>query len=102
MRIRNNLLRVWLSDKEYSHLMLQVEKSGMKRSQFIRSIIMKTEVRARPPDEYFKLVREVNAIGNNINQIAHIANANGNISKEKIDYVIEYLDKIMEKVRDVY
>ena len=47
------------------------------------------------------LLKEINAIGVNINQIAHIANAEQTISKEKIDYLTKLLDEIMNKVCDL-
>ncbi|MDR1712682.1 MAG: plasmid mobilization relaxosome protein MobC [Coriobacteriales bacterium] len=38
----------------------------------------------RPPD-WFKFHRELCAIGNSLNQIAHIAHITGNIDAEKLD-----------------
>lgn len=64
-------------------------------------LIMGEEIRAKPPEEYLKLVREINAIGNNINQIAHIANTQKFVNREQIRNIIDYLDDIMEKVREI-
>ena len=45
--------------------------------------------------------REINAIGNNINQIAHIANAEQHISESKINEVLHLQNEIMRMVRSV-
>ena len=47
------------------------------------------------------MVREINAIGNNINQIAHIANTQKYVDREQIKHIVNYLDEIMEKVREI-
>ena len=57
-------------------------------------------IRPRPPDDYYRLLHEINAIGVNINQIAHIANSKRCISSDRIEYAVQLVDKIMEKVRD--
>lgn len=66
---------------------------------FIRKLIMEEEIRARPPNEYVQLVREINYIGNNINQIAHKANATDNINQEQIESVKKYQQEIIKLMR---
>ena len=88
-----------LTEKQHSHLKIQAQKSGLKMEPFIRKLIMGVEVKARPPNEYSQLIKEVNAIGNNINQIAHIANATGTISQTEIDIVKKNQNDIMRLVK---
>ena len=95
MRSRNKRFSLWLNDDEFSHLTKQADLAGLKKEPFLRKLIMKSEVYSRPPDEYRLLLREINAIGNNINQIAHIANSERHISDEKIDETIKLLYEIM-------
>ncbi len=101
MRSRNRRFSLWLDDKEFTHLTKQADKAGMKKEPFIRKLIMGAEIRPRPPDEYLRLIREVNAIGNNINQIAHIANAEQRISSDKIAEVINLQNELIRAVRSV-
>ena len=101
MRLRKKRIQLRLSDDEYLQLGKQAEQTGMTRSQLLRSYIMGKEIHAKPSGEYLRLVREINAIGNNINQIAHIANSQRYIDKAQIRYITGYLDNIMEKVRDL-
>ena len=100
MRLRNREFKLRLTDAEYSHLEKQAQISGLTRGQFLRNLIMGIAVRPRPPDDFYKLLREINAIGVNINQIAHIANAERKISSDRIEYAVSLVDEIMEKVRD--
>lgn len=57
------------------------------------------EILPRPPDEYYKILREINAIGNNINQIAYIANSQKHISAENINRAVKMVGDIMNIVR---
>ncbi|MBQ4630144.1 MAG: plasmid mobilization relaxosome protein MobC [Clostridia bacterium] len=88
-----------LTEKQHLHLKIQAQKSGLKMEPYVRKLIMGFEVKARPPNEYAQLVKEVNAIGNNINQIAHIANATGTISQTEIDIVKKNQNDIMRLVK---
>ncbi len=99
MRERKHTLMLYLSDKEYEHLERNLKKTGISKSSFIRKLILGIEIRPRPPDEYLRLIREVNAIGNNINQIAHIANAEQHISQDKIAEVIQLQNDLIRAVR---
>ena len=98
---RNTAVLVRLSPNEKEHLKAQAEACALKMEPYIRKLIMGKEIRPRPPDEYVKLLREINAIGNNINQIAHIANAEQHISESKINEVLHLQNEIMRMVRSV-
>ena len=84
MRKREHFIGLWLDDREYSHLLKQCSISGLNTSALIRHSVMGVELRPRPPDAYAALLRELSAIGNNANQIAHWANAQRSISEGDI------------------
>ena len=84
MRKRNHFIGLWLDDKEYCHLLKQCSVSGLSASSLIRQNIMDIELRPRPPETYAALLRELSAIGNNVNQIAYWANAQKSISKADV------------------
>ena len=98
---RTTAVLVRLSQKEKEHLKSQAAACALKMEPYIRKLIMGKEVRPRPLDEYVRLLREINAIGNNINQIAHIANAEQRISEDKIETVLQMQNDIMRLVRSV-
>lgn len=84
MRSRSRHVSVWMNEKEYQHLKSQAQIAGMGMDPFIRKLVAGVALRPRPPDEYSALLRELAAIGNNINQIAHWANAQKSIHESEI------------------
>lgn len=84
MRKRSHFIGVWLDDAEYRHLTKQCELSGLCASAYIRHSVMGAQLRPRPPDTLPALLRELQAIGNNANQIAYWANARKSISEADI------------------
>lgn len=51
---------------------------------FLRQLLLGVELRPKPPDCYAALLRELSAFGNNVNQIAHWANAKGCAAQAEI------------------
>ena len=74
MRRRNRHVSVWMNDKEYAKLKRKANAAGLGLDPFIRKLVAGTEIKPKPPEEYAKLLRELSAIGNNINQIAYWSN----------------------------
>ena len=77
MIYRTKKITVRLTDKEYAKLREMSETSGLKMEPVIRKLLVGYEIRPRPNAIYIKLIRELSAVGNNLNQIAHLANATG-------------------------
>ena len=67
---------------------------------FIRQLIMGVQLRPRPPDTYVPLLRELNAIGNNVNQLAFQANARGEATQEEIHEAVLLVREAVQLVRD--
>lgn len=84
-RTRNRHVSVWLTDAELAHLRKQAAAAGLGIDPFLRSLILGVQLRPRPPDTYAALLRELSAIGNNINQIAHTANGQKYAADSQID-----------------
>lgn len=75
MIYRTKKITVRLTDKEYAKLREMSETSGLKMEPVIRKLLVGYEIRPRPNATYIKLIKELSAVGNNLNQIAHLANA---------------------------
>lgn len=84
-RTRNRHVSVWLTDAELAHLRKQAAAAGLGIDPFLRSLILGVQLRPRPPDTYAALLRELSAIGNNINQIAHTVNGQKYAADSQID-----------------
>ena len=100
MRKREHFIGLWLDDAEYKRLLKQCELSGLSTSALIRHTITGIEIRPRPPDTYAALLRELSGIGNNINQLAHWANARGSVREEEIAKAAELAREAWRKVKE--
>ena len=59
MRKRNHVIPVRLNAKELRLLDEQVKRSGLSREEFLRSLIVGAEVRAKPCEHHADLLRKV-------------------------------------------
>lgn len=84
MRNRRKFVGLWLNDEELALLNSHCLVSGLTSSAVLRKLIAGTQLQPRPPDQYAALLRELSAIGNNINQIAYWANAQKSIREAEI------------------
>ena len=84
MRERDHFIGIWLDDKELANLTQLCKTSGLSASAVLRRALAGVQLRPRPPGEYTKLLRELSAIGNNINQIAYWANAQKSVREAEI------------------
>lgn len=75
---------VRLTSEEYTKLNSLAKEAGISMEALIRKLIMGETLRPRPPDCYTDILRQLSAIGNNINQIAYWANATKGISSNTI------------------
>ncbi len=80
MRQRSIPIRIWLDEKEEHLLKTNAKKTGLSISGYLRSLLIGHVPRAQPSEDFFLLYRELNAVGNNLNQIAARANAIGFIN----------------------
>ena len=85
-----------LTDKEYAKLREMSETSGLKMEPVIRKLLVGYEIRPRPNATYIKLIKELSAVGNNLNQIAHLANATGKITEDQWKETHQLLEKIWD------
>ncbi len=89
-----------MDETEYRHLQEQCSVTGLSVSVLIRKLIAGVQLRPRPPDEYTKLLRELSAIGNNVNQIAYWANARKSIHEAEIVDAVQLVRKAWELVKN--
>ena len=78
-RKRKHRFLISLNDEEYEHLNQCVKLSGLTRDQYTRMLYKKVVPRPCPSSELLETIVQLRRIGNNINQIAFIANATNNI-----------------------
>lgn len=65
------------------------------REKFLRLVLSETQIKAPPPIEYYTLIKEFNAIGNNLNQLVKLAYAREN-DKVQLYTTLSNLDGLIE------
>ena len=77
MRKRNVQILFRLTEEEAEHLNELVRKSGRSKEAFLREMVMVKgyQLCEKPDPEFYRIMRELSAIGNRINQLAAKANA---------------------------
>ena len=100
-KIRSKKISIRLSEKEYAHLKEQAGLAGLKIEPFLRNLISGVKMKPRPQEEWAELIRQMSAIGNNINQIAHRANIHGLTDKQTLFNVQQELAKIWQKMDEL-
>ena len=64
-------------EEEAQHLYELVKKTGRSKEAFLREMVKGYRLCEKPDPEFYKIMRELSAIGNRINQLAAKANALG-------------------------
>lgn len=100
MRQRTSSILLRLSDGEKKYLQKQAANAGLKMEPFIRKLIMNKEIRPRPPDNILQLIREINAIGNNVNQIARKVNTENCVMQAQLEEIFRLLGEIYRQVKN--
>ncbi len=89
-----------MTPKEYEHLKKQASLSGMTISGLLRAAIRGQEIH-RPPENLAALLRQMSAMGNNINQIAKVANSSKFIRSEDIEAIQKMQDELWQAIKEL-
>jgi hypothetical protein len=93
VRKRDIRIQLWLNKKEAESFNRHVKRSGLSREAYLRHLISGLVPTDAPPPDYFAMMRELHAIGNNLNQVAHKAHALNAIDVQRYDAAARALDK---------
>ena len=97
MKKRTYCQWLYLSAEEQAILDEKVKLSGMKNANiFLRHLIKYGYVYEVDYSELHENNYQLGKIGNNINQIAHLANSTGTISQNQINEVKELMNQIWQ------
>lgn len=88
-------MTVRFTEEEYAALKGKCEIAGMKMEPFVRALVDGCRIKPAPPDSYNKLRQQLSAIGNNLNQLTHIANATGRVSASQLDRAQSLLEDML-------
>jgi len=100
VRYRNNMVRVRLSDTEYSQFQKRVGKSGLSMEAYLRKLINGQRPKDLPPPDYHRMMSELYGIGAALREIAAEAHFQGRIDEDRFEQcVVEYKD-IVRRITD--
>ena len=77
MARRNIKIDLRLSEQEMERLRRDVARSGWSREKYLRALIEHSSIREMPSMDLISVLRNLQQINNNMNQIALKANAKG-------------------------
>lgn len=102
MRSRKVQILFRLTDEEAEQLQELVRKSGRTREAFLREMVKGYRLCEKPDPEFYKIMRELSAIGNRINQLAAKANALGFVDTPMLDEEAKKWHQFQMDVRKKY
>ena len=100
MRKRDRVVPLRLTAKEYQYLEQQVKLSGLSRNEYLRSLVMGAELRAKPCIHHADLLRKVAGLCNNANQLARVANAYGEADQQSVNEMKRIARQVWEEIKE--
>ena len=89
-----------LTESEAATLNRDVKKAGVSREAYLRSLIRKMPLKEKPPVDVIDILKNLQQINNNMNQIAVKGNAKGFVDTasywENVRWLKETVIKLME------
>lgn len=98
---RKNEIKIRLTDSELKHVNSLAKDSGLSREQYTRMLYQKVIPRPLPTEELLDVISQLRRIGNNMNQIAFVANSTKNIDKDVYAENYDDLQLIILKIKEI-
>jgi len=95
-----------LSEEDYLKLESDAKSAGINRSKYMRSLIHDSKgIDSSYAQDRARLIRQISGVSNNVNQLTHLANAQGQIYFSAIEEVrqeMKYLQDILKEVLQIW
>jgi len=85
MRTHTKTFHIRFTEKEYDRLCKYADKAGLPKTTYIRHMINGCRPKERPGMDYFHFMNEFYHLGNNLNQITHLAHKLGSLHAAKLE-----------------
>ena len=80
--------------------LLRLNQDEQERLRYLsKSTGLNQEQVLRPTADYIKMSRQIAALGNNLNQLAHIANASGKVSNTDLLTAKQIMEQIWRYIK---
>lgn len=97
MKKGNREKKVYFSPDEWNRVCEKAEKSGMRVGTYIRKVAVNGEIKIVDMRGVNELRMEISREGNNINQVAHLANETQSITIKDI----ERIEKSQKQIKNI-
>ena len=94
--IKNSYGSIKTSRNDWRYLS---KSTGLNQEQVLRKVLMDAPLLERPTADYIKMSRQIAALGNNLNQLAHIANASGKVSNTDLLTAKQIMEQIWRYIK---
>ena len=98
-RSRKHRVEVAMNDQEYEEFIKHVEECGLSKQSYLLQLIKNRIPQPLPSDDFQEVIRQLRRIGNNINQVATIANQKWKHRYLKFNTANQELDKQIVEIR---
>ena len=72
---RTHLIKAYLNDSEYERFCRMAEATKRSNSDLVRRLLQTSVFVEFPPVEYWEIIKQLDRIGNNLNQLARVAHS---------------------------
>ena len=100
MARRNIKIELRLNEQEMERLRRDVARSGWSREKYLRALIEHSSIREMPSMDLISVLRNLQQINNNMNQVALIDNAKGFVDTaaywENVELLKETIHELLE------
>ena len=101
MRNRNVHIQFWLNRKEAEILDKKVRRCGLSREAYLRHLVNGFAPKEVPTADYYAYMRELHAIGKNLNQIAQKAHVLNVMDAQRYDAEVRKLEAASKAIPEV-
>ena len=101
MARRNIKIDLRLNEQEMERLRRDVARSGWSREKYLRALIENSPIQEMPSMDLISVLRNLQQINNNMNQVALIANAKGFVDTAAYWENVALLKKTIHELLEV-
>ena len=95
-------ITIRLDTKEYEKLKLNAKNADRPISAYIRESSLGKRLHEKPPNDFYKVLWNIDKIGTNLNQIAVRVNTYKYLDEKELIKIIAELDKLTNELRKKY
>lgn len=93
-----------VSEEEFKAFDEYTAKARISKDAYLRGLISGVRLKPAPSEELVTVIRQMQRIGNNINQIAMVANKTGNIDvmlyRDNYRQLLKLIDHVMDLIQE--